>query len=96
MDSQKLKDAIRSKYAWPGGYPLALLMGDSETVCMDCARKEYKQIARANRDRNHGGERWPDRSWTPEAVFINWEDTNLYCAHCSKHIESAYGDSEDD
>ena len=88
MNSRELREAIRAKYAWPGGYPMALLMSDGEPVCMDCARKEYKLIARSNRDKSL----WPDKQWRPECVFINWEDQDCYCAHCNKQIESAYGE----
>ena len=27
---------------------------------------------------------------------INWEDDHMYCDECNTHIESAYGDPEDD
>jgi len=86
MDSFQLRNAIRTKYAWPGGYPMALMMLDGECICMDCAKKEYRQIARENRVKQ-----WPDKQWTPVDVFINWEDTDLVCAHCNGAIESAYG-----
>ena len=65
---------------------MALLMTDGECLCMDCARTEYKLIARSNRDNSRDG-------WAPETVFINWEDTELYCAHCNNAIESAYGET---
>ena len=85
MNSIELRKAIRAKYAWPGGYPMALLMDDGAAVCMDCARKEYKQIAHSNRHNIRDG-------WKPEAAFINWEDQDCYCAHCNAQIESAYGE----
>lgn len=84
MNSIELRNAIRHPYAWPGGYPLALLMNDGEAVCMKCARSEYRYIAHSNRHNILDG-------WMPEAVFINWEDQELYCAHCNNQIESAYG-----
>ena len=85
MNSRELRDAIRTRYAWPGGYPMAVLMDDGTAVCMDCAKSEYKQIAHSNRHNIRDG-------WMPEAVFINWEDVDCYCAHCNKQIESAYGE----
>ena len=87
MNSLNLRQAIRSKYAWPGGYPLFLVMTDGGALCMDCARAEYKQIARSNRDNARDG-------WTPAGAEINWEDASLYCDHCSKRIESAYAEDE--
>lgn len=85
MNSIELRKAIRAKYAWPGGYPMALCMSDGDSLCMGCARKEYKQIAYANKHNSRDG-------WAPCAVFINWEDTQCFCAHCNDRIESAYGE----
>ena len=86
--SRMIRQSIRSKYAWPGGYPMYLVMMDGESLCMDCAKTEYRQIARANRygDRYDG--------WATVGADVNWEDPELYCAHCGKRIESAY--AEDD
>ena len=83
--SIELRKAIRAKYAWPGGYPMFLVMADGEALCMDCARKEYKQIAYANRHGLRDG-------WKTEGADVNWEDNNLFCAHCGAQIESAYGE----
>ena len=85
MNSIELRKAIRSKFAWPGGYPMFVLLSDGEALCMDCAKSEYKQVARANRENLRDG-------WKPEAVAINWEDSDCYCAHCNGQIESAYGE----
>lgn len=83
--SIELRKAIRAKHAWPGGYPMFLVMSDGECLCMECARKEYKQIAYSNRHNLRDG-------WRSEAADINWEDTEMYCAHCNTKIESAYGE----
>lgn len=87
MNSLKLRGAIRARYTWPGGYPLFIVMADSGTLCMDCARDEYRQIARANRYRLHDG-------WHPADVGINWENPELRCDNCGDLIESAYGESD--
>ena len=51
-----IKDAIRNKYAWPGGYPLYLLTADGCALCVECGRKEFKQIAyAAHHDIKHDG-----------------------------------------
>ena len=87
MNSLELRKAIRAKFAWPGGYPIYLVMSDGGSLCMDCAKSEYPLIARSNRDNSRDG-------WKPEGVDVNWEDSALYCDHCSKRIESAYAEGE--
>jgi len=82
------RHATRNKFAWPGGYPLALLMADCECICPDCAKANWRQVSRATK---HAG---TDKHWEVSQVFVNWEDDDLYCAHCNKHIESAYGESK--
>jgi len=82
-----IKYAIRRKYAWPGGYPLYLVMSDGEGMCIDCGRSNYRLIARETVDGTRGG-------WRAAAAAINWEDTNLICCHCNKRIESAYGEED--
>ena len=80
-----IKQAIRDKYAWPGGYPLYLVTSDGAALCVDCAKQEYKQIVYAIRHNLNDG-------WRVEAVDVNYEETDLYCDHCNKQIESAYGE----
>ena len=72
-------------FAWPGGYPLFYITKDCEVLCPKCAN-ENKELT----------EDIDDPQWYITNVDINWEDTTLYCDHCSKHIESAYGDDEDE
>jgi hypothetical protein len=87
MDTKTLHEQITEKYAWPGGYPMFLVMADSETICMDCAAKNEELILRATNDRY-------EKEWVVAAVAANWEDTGLYCGHCGEKIESAYGEDE--
>lgn len=68
-------------FAWPGGYPLVLLMADGEVLCPACAVAHVELIADAD----------PRDSWRAEGAFILWEDPPLRCAHCNARIESAYG-----
>lgn len=79
----RVKQAIRDKYVWPGGYPLFLIMSDSAVLCVECGKKEYKQIAYSCRHNLNDG-------WKTESADINWEDQELYCDHCNKQIEPAY------
>ena len=84
--NNEVKEAIRHPYAWPGGYPLAVLMADGECMCISCVKKEFKYIAREFHTK------CKNRQWAAEAVFINWEDADLQCANCNNKIESAYGE----
>jgi len=83
---RQVKEAIRQPYAWPGGYPLYILMSDGEALSVKAAWAEFELVARATlfsciRD-----------SWKADSVQINWDDTELYCAHTNEKIESAYGE----
>lgn len=82
-----IKDAIRAKYAWPGGYPLFLIMSDGEALSIDAARDNWRQICRAIIQDD-----WRD-SWFAHAAQINYEDCDLYCAHTGKRIDCAYPDA---
>ena len=82
-----LRAAVREgPYAWPGGYPLYAVAQDGEALCFDCLRTEYRQILWAvkNEDKHSG--------WRIIGIDTNWEDPSLRCTHCSKLIESAYGE----
>ena len=81
----EVREAIRDKYAWPGGYPLYIVMEDGEALCVECGKQEYRLLAEASRDKDRSG-------WRPEAPEINYEDPDLYCCHCSTRIESAYAE----
>lgn len=69
------------------GYPLYLIFGDGEACCFDCAKKEYPRIAR---DMKEGF----DSSFQIVACEVNYEDENLFCAHCNNKIASAYGEND--
>ena len=87
MKTKDLQDFIRCNgWAWPGGYPMALMMLDGECIDAKAARQNYKQIRRNMTD-------CTSRDWTPAAVFINWEDEDLFCAASGRQIQSAYGES---
>lgn len=82
----ELRATIRAgAYTWPGGYPLFFLTSDSAALCFDCVQKEYRQISESIRHYYSDG-------WRVEACAVNWESADLYCEHCDKHIESAYGE----
>lgn len=84
MEKTTLQNFIRSGgYAWPGGYPMALLMEDGEVIDSKAARENYRLIRRET-----------GRDWTPVDVFIHWEGEPLVCVHSGRLIESAYGGDE--
>lgn len=81
------KSFARQPYAWPGGYPLVLVMSDGEVLCAKCTRTEFPQIARSTIQRARDG-------WQCEGVQVHWEGSDEYCAHCNTAIKSAYGDPD--
>ena len=84
---EKVKDAIRNPYAWPGGYPVYVVLADGSMLCRDCARDNYKLMAS---DTRHG---WS--GWQAAGADILYDGTE-YCGHCGKELESAYGEPEAD
>ncbi|MCF7994964.1 MAG: hypothetical protein K9L32_01980 [Chromatiaceae bacterium] len=94
MLSEKQKDAIRLAtrgYAWPGGYPVYMLMGDGGVLCSTCVSREIRLIVDATRPNGSA-----DQQWSCVAVDVNWEDPQLLCDHCGERIESAYADDDKD
>lgn len=81
-----VKHAARNVYAWPGGYPIVVVMADGECLCCKCARTEYRAIARATRDP------YGNRDWRALGTELHMEGAPIICAHCSAEIESAYGE----
>jgi hypothetical protein len=77
------KIVARERYGWPGGYALALVMGDGETLCPDCVRECWREIVQANLWRDNGG----DPCWTPAGITHTGEtDDALTCAQCENAI----------
>jgi hypothetical protein len=84
-DLKSIKEAIRNKYAWPGGYPLYLVTNDGEALSINSAREIWRDIVSAHK---YDGSRWNRIA----AININYEDSSLYCFHSGERIESAYSD----
>lgn len=80
--------AARHPFAFPGGYPLVLVMYDGEMCCTQCAAKEFRQIADATLNRDRSG-------WRVAGVEVYWEGPAVACCNCDGMIESAYGESEE-
>jgi hypothetical protein len=82
-----VKVTARDRYAWPGGYPLFVVMADGDAMCCACARKNFGLIGRATRDNSRNG-------WAASGSAINWEDADLVCCNCNGAIQSAYGENQ--
>lgn len=81
------KETIRSPYAWPGGYTVALYFADGERVCTGCARDEWKLIC----DDTING--WGQ--WRAGFAGVYWEGPPEYCTHCNEPQVSEYGDPDE-
>lgn len=79
------KEYIRYPYAWPGGYPKALITADGGCLCAGCAAKEFKLICAESFENTSCGFR-------VAGVDVNWENTDLHCDHCGKEMECAYSE----
>lgn len=82
------KDLEAGPYAFPGGYPRYFITHDGEALSFAAVTEEKLQVEEAinTGDKSSG--------WYVIGCDINWEDTNLFCAHTNKKIESAYGDQD--
>lgn len=90
VSNRQIKDAIRAKYAWPGGYTIFGITSDGACLCCECMRKHFKSILWSRLHNVSDG-------WKVEAIdsaaglesreFIeqNTEEYSLtYCDHCNK------------
>ena len=87
-NNMALKAAIRTKYAWSGGYELLGITSEGACICCDCMEKNYFQIAYSRRHRI-------DDSWNVVAVdcAANY-DGYIYCEHCNKTIVEDWQEEE--
>ncbi len=77
-------DQLRSgPYTSAGSYPIFFYCADGEVLSFKAAKENVWTIARAIRDGY-------EKQWIVIGGEINYENTNLYCAHTSERIESAY------
>ena len=78
------------KYAWPGGYPKFFLCADGEPLSYDAAYENFKYIVQRHLVPDSSN----DPQWLLVAYDVNWEDSNMFCSHSGKRIESAYAEDE--
>ena len=74
-------------YVWPGGYPLFFITSDGGALSFESARECAYEIMHSIRHGINDG-------WRVVACEVNYEDSDLYCDHSGKPIESAYGEAE--
>lgn len=70
------------RYTFPGAYPLFYIDSENSALCADCAVKSLSEYI--------------CDQFRPITADVNYEDRSLYCDQCSKHIESAYAEDQDD
>jgi hypothetical protein len=80
----RVKVAIRSKYVWPGAYPLYIVMSDGAPMSVGAAQQEWKQICYAHLN-------GVNKEWQVADVAINWDVEDLICDHTHEKIPSAVG-----
>lgn len=80
ITSISLRNAIRQKFAWPGGYEIFGITSDGACLCCDCMRQEYRQIAYARRHNLRDG--WNVQATDCDANY----DSHIACDHCGKII----------
>ncbi len=85
---KELRATLRAgPYAWPGGYPLFIGSSTGESAHFECVKENLSSIIHDLRHSHRFG---------PMYCEINYENTELYCDHCNKKIESAYGDDDEE
>lgn len=73
----------RERYAWPGGYALALVLDDGAQLCPDCVAKEWDLICSAHRHKSRDG-------WRPAGYAVHEApETDEHCDHCDALIAAA-------
>ena len=75
-----IRYVARVRFAWPGGYELALAYPDGQVVCQACTRANYRQ---AIEDVKDGYE-------SPFAIIVgcNYDPKEVYCDDCNKDLSS--------
>ena len=91
-NNQQLKQAIRSKFAWPGGYELFGITSDGHLLCYECMRENFRQILISNKHRLTDGWRVDAIDSAANLESAEWIAENSagygpdYCAHCDKEL----------
>lgn len=80
-------------FAWPGGYPLAYILADGETLCAACAsgKNGSEAVARPGVGLFELRQAGDDPGWAIVGCDVHYEGEPLTYAHCGAQTESAYG-----
>ncbi len=76
----RVKQALRDVYSWPGGYPIQFFAYDGG-ICHKCVRQNFRAVVNDTK-MNAGG-------WNLDTEVL-WEGTH-FCAQCGDQLETAYG-----
>lgn len=68
-------------FAWPGGYPILYYCKDGTELCPDCANLALENFGVGEEDK-------------PKLADVYYEGPSVFCGHCNKEVESAYGDPD--
>lgn len=68
-------------YAWPGGYEIYYIVHDGGVLCHNCANDELMRTIDPD----------DDQFYIIDSDVL-WEGPSIYCDHCNREIQSAYGD----
>lgn len=70
----------RERFAWPGGYPLVLVLTDGAVLCADCCASEFGLISSAHRHDERNG-------WAPAGLdIVEAPEFDVVCDHCGETI----------
>lgn len=79
----KIRYVAAERFAWPGGYALALLMQDGECLCGACVAENLDQILADT----IGESRDESSEWCAQVAGItDDDDDSTMCAHCARPI----------
>lgn len=78
--SNLLRDANQTVYV----ASVYLIMSNGEALSLVSAEKKRTESMSAIEGND------PTGGWLPVGVEINWENTELYCAHSNERIPAAY------
>lgn len=88
MTLKQLAAAYKEPFAWPGGYPVYIVLSDGCMLCSKCFKSEYSQLVWDIVNECNTG-------WRPAGRNVLYEGPE-YCGHCSDKLESAYGDVDNE
>jgi hypothetical protein len=84
-----LKHDLRAgEYAWPGGYPRYFIAADGEALSFCAVRERFREVVADMLGMSRLAQ------WRIVGCDINWEDSELHCAHTGARIPSAYAEPD--